>query len=332
MISIKHVAQKAGVSPTTASYALNNRPGVKPETVERVLRAARELNYIPNSLAQSFRYGKSNTIAVITHESLEDYSIFSLELMGIISEARELHYDVLVKALPPDADSHSGEMLQIINGKKTDGVILLGNGFEDLIGEFQPTLESELTRIVLLSSHTKYGISMVNVNGEKWIYNMVSYLVHKGYSRIAYLTFALETTEEKNRERGFRKALAANDLSDLGKVTVCGSDNKEICKVIEDWIRTDLPQAIVCWNDVLALQVINILKNLGKNVPGDVAVTGFDDIVQDLNYRPLLTTVKQPFTEKGKTAMRLLAEMIDKKVTGPVDLEVECSLAVRDSA
>lgn len=328
MINIKHVAQKAGVSPTTASYALNNRPGVKPETVAKVLQAARELNYIPNSLAQSFRYGKSNTIAVITHESLEDYSIFSLELMGIISAARELDYDVLVKALPPDSDAHGNEMLQIINGKKTDGVILLGNGFEDLIRQF----ETEPTKIVLLSSHTEYGISMVNVDGEKWIYNITAYLIQKGYARISYLTFGLETTEEKNRERGFQRALAAYDLSDRGKATVCGYDKEEIYRLIENWTQTDLPEAIVCWNDVLALQVINILKNLGKKVPGDVAVTGFDDIIQDWNYIPLLTTVKQPFNEKGKTAMKLLADMIDRKIAGPVNREVECSLAIRESA
>lgn len=328
MISIKTVAKKAGVSPTTASYALNNRAGVKPETVEKVLQAARELNYVPNSLAQSFRNGRSKTIAVITHEDLEDYSIFSLELMGIILEARELNYDVLVKSLPQDSELHTNEILQIINGRKADGVILLGNGFEDLISQFQ----NEIHKMILLSSHSKFGINEVNVNGEKWIYNITEYLIKKGYSKICYLTFALETTEEINRERGYRKALAAYGLSGNEKIIACGYDGKKIYEMVGALVKMDSPEAIVCWNDLLALQVINSLKDMGKQIPGDIAVTGFDDIIQDLNYVPHLTTVKQPFTEKGRRAMRLLADIIANKVNGPVKQEVECSLVVRESA
>ncbi|HBE76905.1 MAG TPA: hypothetical protein DDW65_03870 [Firmicutes bacterium] len=328
MINIKTVAKKAGVSPTTASYALNNRAGVKPETVEKVLRAARELNYIPNSLAQSFRNGKSNTIAVVTHENLEDYSIFSLELMGIILKARELDYDVLVKSLPQDSELHSNEMMQIINGRKADGVILLGNGFEELIGQFK----AEIHKMILLSSHSKFGISEVNVNGGKGIYTITEYLIKKGYSTICYLTFALDTTEELNRERGYRKALAAYDLSSKENIIACGYNSKAIYETVIKLMETNPPEAIVCWNDLLALQVINALKEMGKKIPEDIAVTGFDDIIQDLNYIPHLTTIKQPFTEKGKCAMKLLADIIENKVKGPVKQEVECTLVVRESA
>ena len=73
MVTITEVAKKAGVSPTTASYALNGRSEVKEKTRERVLKAAKELNYIPNKLAQSFRNGKTNTITVITNEAIESF-------------------------------------------------------------------------------------------------------------------------------------------------------------------------------------------------------------------------------------------------------------------
>ncbi len=328
MVNIKTVAKKAGVSPTTASCALNNRAGVKPETVEKVLQAARELNYIPNSLAQSFRSGRSNTIAVITHENLEDYSIFSLELMGIILKARDLNYDVLVKSLPQNSELYTNEMVQIINGRKADGVILLGNGFEGLIGQFK----TEIHKMVLLSSHSQSGISEVNVNGEKGIYNITEYLINKGYSRIWYLTFALETTEEVIRERGYRKALATYGLSGEEKTIACGYDGKVIYDTLVQIGTVNPPAAIVCWNDVLALQVINVLRDMGKKIPDDIAVTGFDDIIQDLNYIPRLTTIKQPFTEKGKSAMQLLADIIGNKVKGPVKQEVEFSLVARESA
>ena len=76
----------------------------------------------------------------------------------------------------------------------------------------------------------------------------------------------------------------------------------------------------------------SMLADMGKKIPDDIAVTGFDDIIQDLNYIPRLTTIKQPFTEKGKSAMQLLADIIGNKVKGPVKQEVEFSLVARESA
>lgn len=327
MVNIKTVAQKAGVSPTTASYALNNRPGVKPETMQRVLSVAKELNYIPNSLAQSFRSGKSDTIAVVTRESLDDNSIFSLELMGILQEARKLKYDVLVKSIPDDSSLYPDEMASFIESKRSDGVILLGNGFESLIEQ----LATKNTNMVLLSSHSKFNINVVNVDGEKWIYNITEYLIKKSYKKISYVTFALETMEELNRERGFRKALVDYSQPYKNNIIECGYEPKEIYKAVKNLYETNKPQAIVCWNDLLALQVMNILKEIGIKVPEDVAVTGFDDVSQDMFFAPHLTTVKQPFAEKGKCAMKLLAEVIQSKTKVPEKRFVECSLVVRES-
>lgn len=328
MITIKQVAKRAGVSPTTASYALNRRPEVKPETVERVLKAARELDYIPNFLAKSFRNGKSNTIALVTKENLDDYSIFSLELMGVILESRRLKYDVLVKSLNNDSIDYPDEVLGLVNSRKVDGVILLGNGLEDAIGRLIK-LDS---KFVLLSSHSKFDINVVNADGEKWIYSITEHLVKKGYTDIAYFTFSLETAEELNRERGFKRALTNYKLPTNGKVIACGYGRDTIYSEVLKVLNNNSPQAIVCWNDILAMQVINVLRELGKRVPEDIAVTGFDDIVRDLYFTPLLTTVSQPFSEKGRNAMKLLVDIIEGRIIGPVKQFVECSMEIRDSA
>lgn len=327
MVNIKTVAKKAGVSPTTASYALNNRPGVKPETMQKVLQAARELNYTPNSLAQSFRSGKSDTIAVITRESLEDNSIFALELMGILSEARNMKYDVLVKSIPDDTSLYPDGVANFFASKRVDGIVLLGNGFEGLIEQ----MSEKSANMVLLSSHSKFNVNVVNVDGEKWIYNITEYLIKKGFRKIMYMTFALDTMEELNRERGFRKALVDFNLANKNTVIECGYDAQSIFESVSSIIGANRPQAIVCWNDLLAIKVINILKEIGLKIPGDIAVTGFDDVVEDMYFTPLLTTVKQPFAEKGKCAMKLLADVIQSKVSSPEKRFVECSLVIRDS-
>lgn len=327
MVTIKTVAEKAGVSPTTASYALNGRPGVKPETLQRVIQAARELDYTPNSLAQSFRNGRSDTLAVLTRESLEDNSIFALELMGILSEARIMKYDVLVKSVPEEG-LYPELISSIFASKRVSGVILLGNGFESLIGQ----MSERNANIVLLSSHSGFDISVVNADGEKWIRNITGYLIKKGIKKIKYMTFALETIEELNRERGFRKALEDYGLENRDAVVECGYVPQGIFRSVSEAVQGDRPQAIVCWNDVLAMKVINILREIGLKVPGDIAVTGFDDIVEDMYFTPRLTTVKQPFAEKGKYAVQLLGEIIDSKVMTPQKRFVECSLVIGDSA
>lgn len=327
MINIKTVAQRAGVSPTTASCALNNRPGVKQDTIQKVLQAAKELNYTPNSLAQSFRSGKSNTIAVVTRENLDDNSIFSLELMGIITEARALNYDVLVKSVSNDSDLFPEQIGKLVESKKVDGVIFLGNGFENQIEQ----MVSKNLKMVLLSSHSKHDVNVVNVDGEEWIYKITEYLIKRGLYKIAYVTFALETMEELNRERGFKKALVNYGLSCKDSVIESGYDSRGIFEVINKLVSNNRPQAIVCWNDTIALQVINVLREIGLKVPGDIAVTGFDDILQDMYYTPHLTTIKQPFTEKGKCAMNLLVDLIELKLKGPVKKFVGCELMVRES-
>jgi len=327
MVTIKQVAKRAGVSPTTVSYVLNGRPEVKQETVEKVLKAARELNYVPNHLAKSFRSGKSNTVGLITTEHLDDYSIFSLELMGVLLEARRLKYDVLVKSLNEESLEYTDEVLQIVKNRKVDGLLLLGNGLESVIEQ----LVKNNSKFVLLSSHSKFDINVVNVDGEKWVYNITEYLIKKGYSDIFYATFALETVEELNRERGFKRALNDYGISSKGRVITCGYDSKGVYQSVQDLLANTSVRAFVCWNDLLALQIINVLKEAGKRIPDDIAVAGFDDIVQDMFFTPQLTTVRQPFVEKGRCAMNLLVDVIEGRIKEPVKRFVECSIVERES-
>ena len=125
MVTIKEVAKLAGVSPTTASYALNNRPEVKEATRDKVQWAAKQLNYVPNKLAQSIRNGKSNTIMVVTSESIDCGNTFSAEFLGILSGAKQLNYDVLVKLV--NSQSIRDNEIDDLTGRFCDGHLLLGN-------------------------------------------------------------------------------------------------------------------------------------------------------------------------------------------------------------
>ncbi len=326
MVTIKHVAKLAGVSPTTASYAMNNRPEVHPDTVKKVLEAAEKLNYVPNSLARNFRNKKANSIGVITCENLTDNSVFAIELMGIIMEARQSDYDILIKSLQSDPDNYKRYVLSLLSSRRVDGIILLGNQFEEFINH----VISQEKRMVLLSSHSKFDINEVNVDGEKWIYKMVEYLINKGYDNLAYISYGFVTIEEQIRRAGVEKA-----VKDYGKnlnVLACGYDKSDIYTGVKNLIEKNKPQAIACWNDVLAMQVINVIKELGLRVPQDIAITGFDDVLNNIYFTPSLTTVRQPFAEKGKKAFRTLVDLIDGKEAKAEKILLDCEIVIRESA
>lgn len=326
MVTIKQVAKLAGVSTTTASYAMNNRPEVHPETVKKVLKAAEELNYVPNSLARSFRNKKANSIGVITCENLTDNSVFAIELMGIIMEARQSNYDILIKSLQSDPYNYKRYILSLLHSRRVDGIILLGNEFE----EFIKHIKSKENNMVLLSSHSKFDINEVNVDGEKWIYKMAEYVINKGYESLAYVSYGFLTIEEQLRRAGVEKAAKDHD-KDI-KVISCGYNKTDIYTSVKNLIERDRPRAIMCWNDMLAMQVINVIKELDLRIPQDIAVTGFDDVLNNIYFTPSLTTVRQPFAEKGKRAFKTLVDLIDGKEVKPEKVLLDCEIVIRDSA
>ena len=325
MITIKQVAELAGVSPSTASYALNNRPEVKEETVQRVLEAARKLNYVPNKVAQSFRNGKTNTICVITSESIEHANTFSNEFFGILAGAREKHYDVLVKLLEASTDTKQ-ETLNIMGNRTSDGYILLVNSL-DHVAEY---VVSNGIKAVLLSSHTQFPISQVNVDGRKWISEMTELVLKSGRKNLAYFTFELLTVEETLRLQGFQSALQKHQIVNDKFVFCCGYSAEKLENSIENCIQNNI-DAIICWNDLLAIQTINALSKMNISVPKDISVTGFDDIVNGIDPLHGLTTVKQPFFEKGREAVRLLISHLNGQQVEPVNQFLDCTIIQRQS-
>ena len=325
MVTIKQVAELANVSPTTASYALNNRPEVKEETKQKVIEAARQLNYVPNKVAQNFRNKKTNTITVITGENIESGNTFSAEFFGILAGAREHHYDVLVKLVGEENLNQLG-ISYLLGNKLSDGYLLLGNKL-DPIAKY--IVDNSLNG-VLLSSHSDLAISQINVDGRKWIRKMVDYAFKKGRVKPAYITYMENTKEEILRAAGFRDALVSHGIEPKGAVYSCGYHSENLEGAVNACIQNH-NDILICWNDILALQAIGILRKLNKNIPNDIAVTGFDDNILYGNLINELTTIHQPFLEKGRSAIELLIREIEKKIQPPQNIDLDCFIVNRGS-
>jgi LacI family repressor for deo operon, udp, cdd, tsx, nupC, and nupG len=329
MVNIKMVARLANVSPTTASCVINGKPGVKPQTVERVLSAARELNYVPNALAQSFRNKKSNTILVSTCEALDDSGVFTQELVGTVLRSRELGYDVLIKTYPGHDTKYLDELFSTVAGKRADSMVLIGSGYDALI---EKCLKRDI-KVVLLSAYSLHPVSTVNIDSEKWSSRITEYLIDKGCRNLAYFTFFADDREETSRLNGFLHVMDRRGLKDHARTYVCGATSvKDLDDAIDAMLDQTPLDGVVCWNDAIACQVIDRLRLRGLRVPEDVAVTGFDDVYGELYQFHALTTVKQPFIEMGRKAVDILIATMNGEIDEPLDEKIECSLVIRQSA
>lgn len=327
--TIKALAQHAGVSPTTVSYVLNNKPGVKPETKERVLRAAEELNYVPNALAQSFRNKKSNTILVATCEALDEYGVFTQELVGTVLAARRHKYGVLVKSYLNYEKRYLQEIFQAAVGKRADAVVLIG-------GQFEPLLEWLLERdikVVLLSGFTSLNVPSVNIDSDEWSYKITEYILKKNHTNPVYITYHLSDREEKNRQRGFCRALQKYHIDPKERTFLCESESmEELNQLLEHILDTVKPTGIVCWNDVVAAKAIDCCRNRKLRIPEDIAITGFDDLNSEMFKPYALTTIHQPFMELGKKAVEVLFELLDGKALPEREITLDCHMVIRDTA
>lgn len=327
MVTIKQVARLAGVSASTASYALNGRPEIKPETTQRVLEAARQLQYVPNRMAQNFRNKKTNTLMVVTCEGIENDNTFTTEFFGILSVAREQQYDVLVKLIDPLWKSNSYDLSSFMGNRMCDGYLLLGNHLDCVI---EYVVERNLPA-VLLSAHSSQNIVQINVDGYRWIYNMTK-LVLKKKSHPVYLTYKLEDEEEKLRKEGFCAMLKdsgyAPSSGENDLVYCCGENGRDLSLVIEKSLSWQA-DAFVCWNDTLAIQVLDLLRKKKIRVPQDAVVTGFDDAAKANNEHWKLTTVSQLFVEKGRTAMVNLLKQMNGETPEDYRIFLDCNIVRR---
>lgn len=324
MVTITEVAKKAGVSPTTASYALNGRTCVKEETRQRILEAARELHYVPNRLAQSFRNGKTNMVTVITNEAIESDNTFTGEFFGILAEARANHYDVLVKLLD-DHEMSLEEIHALFRNRTSDGFLFLGNLPEQYLRCF-----SECNSCgVLLSAHTNVPMVQINCDGRKGIYDITQKAIGSGKKRPVYLAYGNVTIEEKLRRQGFIEALQTVETNAEHAALVCGTNQNDIETCVDKCLDRGA-DCFICWNDILAYTVLDILKHKKISVPQQVAVSGFDDI-QPTARKHILTTVHQPLFEKGQMAMRLLLAQINNQPCEKGEHLIECEIISRKS-
>jgi len=310
-VSIREVAQRAGVSIGTVSNVLNRPDAVAPATVERVRAAVDELGYVRNDAARQLRAGRSHTAGLVV---LDSANPFYAELSrGAEDEAERHGLSVLV--------GNSGELarreathLELFERQRVWGVLVspVGNDLDHLI-----RLSERGIPVVLVDRAAPGGrLSSVASDDELGGYLAVSHLLERGRRRIAYVAGAAELHQVADRLAGAERAVSEVDGATLEVVTRGGLtvlEGRAAGHEIVSRPEADRPDAIFAANDLLAMGILQAAVMEGSvRVPDDIALVGYDDIDFASSAVVPFTSIRQPARLMGEAAMRLLAEPPDE--------------------
>jgi DNA-binding LacI/PurR family transcriptional regulator len=308
--TIYDIAKKANVSPSTVSRALQDHPRIGAETKARIQTLAKEMGYVPSAVARGLKTSRSNVLGVIVHR-IEDPFLTEL-LRGIEDTLHGSGYSLFLAASQKDPERER-EVVQAMSERRVDGVILSSSRF---------SLKS-------LHQLDHYGIPSVLINNQaKWepdrysiyhneVYAMNQILEHVidlGHKRIAFLGNSRGGRTTAERQQGFEESLdqtgmeIAPDYIAFGETGIPEGGAQGMRKLLK---LKEMPTAVVCHNDMMAIGAIQAVHQAGLRVPEDISVTGFDNIDLAAYINPPLTTFHQPRYELGQQAANMMLRVLN---------------------
>lgn len=330
MANIKDIAALAGVSIATVSRALSKPDVVKPETIDKINLAIKELNYTPNALASSLRKRRSENIVVAMPSIFNQFA--SAFLHGIENVAREEGYKLLL-GITGDAQALLDRYVGMIAGKQADGVIVLNHLIPTVVRE--PGPPGVMPPIVLACEYPpSMTLPRVRFDNLEAAALMASHIARLGHRRIALIGGTPHERIAQDRHRGFLLGLKRAGLG-VEEGLVRNGDftlpSGHACA--RALIATGLPfTALMCANDEMALGAMAALREAGLSVPGDVSVTGIDDLRFGAFAAPPLTTIDLPAVEVGEVSMRLMLDLLRDPADAQREIVIPHRLIERQSS
>ncbi|MGZ4581665.1 MAG: LacI family DNA-binding transcriptional regulator [Nocardioidaceae bacterium] len=326
--TINDVARAAGVSKGAVSFALNDRPGLAPQTRQRILEAAEQLGWTPSPRARALSVSKALAVGLVVArppETLRADAFFPSFIAGLETVlSQQGHALLLMVAEHNDEDAYR----RLASEGRVDGVFVTDLAIDDT----RPALLAELglpAVVVGPALHDTYGPA-VGVDDAPGITAAVEHLLALGHRSIAHVSGPQYTVHGRSRRTAWAQALAAAGLPEGVCVEADFSAESGAAATRELLDLAAPPTAIVYANDLTAMAGISLAASRGVSVPGELSVTGYDDMEISAHLQPSLTTVSTDVVAWGRAAATRLLELIDGEPASPVDLP-PARLVVRDS-
>ena len=330
MPNIYEVARRAGVSTATVSRVLSRPDVVAEETRKKVLQTIERLGFTPNSAAANLRKLRTGKLLVTVPDISNPF--FSQILQGIEDAAQQKGYSVLLGDTQhnPKREERYASMLK---RKEADGLIFLGHR---LPKEAAALVKAAAPRRAPVVNGCEFsptlGVPSVHIDNASAAAEAVDHLFRLGHRRIGVITGPLVSPLSRDRLRGAKTQAKARGLD--GELSVVQGDfsiASGAAMAEQLLLRNGGPTAVFCFNDGMAIGVIQTAKRLGRRVPEDLSVVGFDDIQFARYTDPPLTTIAQPMRDIGEGTVRLLLEILEGNEIAPVSITLPHTLMVRSS-
>lgn len=332
-VTSREVADRAGVSRTTVSFVLNGvrTERISEETRLRVLQAARELGYVPDAAARTLVSGKTGTLGLVVSRAEHiRVDAFIPQTLHVLSNVCAAHgYRLLIETAEEGQATYDYD--QLVGENRVDGLVVLNPAPDDarlrvLIDRHYP--------IALIGAYPHPDVASVSVDTAAAMDQMTMHLLAKGHERLGFIHYReMHDLDEGGRFRGFRTALERANLPLREEWVRSGNYSASSgYDAMRDLLRLpDTPTAIVTGNDTIAVGAIAAATELGKRIPEDMAIVGFDDIPLARYISPSLTTVRMPVDEMARICGTMLIHLVQQGKLAHRKRVLQAELILRQS-
>jgi LacI family transcriptional regulator len=334
--SLRDVAQAAGVSLTTASRVLNNKSSVQSSTRSSVLKAAADLGYKLQVRAISPVTSKFNTIgAIIKRDAYEQNRLdpfYYAVLCGIEDECQRLGISLMYASMQVDDYSQATSIPTLVENSDIDGLVIVGVVFSN--ATLAKRIPTHIPIVIVDASAVGIECDTINTDNLVGAYKAVSYLIEQGHRHIGLIGSTMSGSEHpsiRERREGYLKALADHGIQETYiEDSIMNSEiaYQATLKLLQ---RAPHVTAIFSCNDAIGQHVIQAAKDVGRRVPEDVSVVGFDNTDASSVSRPPMTTVQVDKELMGAIAVRQLQDQAANRNRVSINVMMGTKLVIRES-
>jgi len=327
-VNIRDIAQHAGVSVSTVSRVLNNKPDVNAETLERVNEAIDTLGYSPNSVARGLVLKKSQVLGFVVPDITNPN--FPELARGVVERARAHGYSVIFFDTNHD-NKVEKEALKLLRSKQVDGIIVSFS--EANLDELVKLKEEKFPAVQIYRKSPKSFISTIAIDNVDSAYRAVQYLMGRGHRRIGHITTGEATLSGAERLEGYRRAYVEAGLEFRDEWIFSGPHSAETgYRGMKQFLgQPERVTAVFASHDLMAVGAYEAVYEKGLSIPGDVSLMGHDNVEISRLVHPKLTTIDTFKKKLGQAGVDLLLEEMAETTRINREIVFKTELVIRDS-